>query len=573
MQRIQLICGRTHSILSLALILPLLGSGCDNSSTNPTGKSTSGPQKESPSDAESTATNPEESSTPVRDMLTQGNGSGAGGASSLVNLPTDTGNSYKPLDTGVSAPQTEPETAVVQDQTELRSRPFATIQPTDSKLPSDLVLHLQEVDEALGDLVTAGSHNIVEKDAFIQFGMRLGKMKLDTGERLANSPDATADQRKAGVLAQLIALSHMSGLGDVESAQQLQRLAENMSESSDPDLEHQSRIVLLGFELQNLQNGIQTAPNEVVTQVEGLFKRPEDRNFPEFMIVQQATFVLGQMGFSDAADRVRQILVEEYQDSEDPELRTASWNFATQNSQALQNYNVAYQSVDSPGFNPGDLVAAARGLYEAFPSAQTLEALSRSIVNIEYGGHVNLSRQLADFIDTKLAESNSNGATRAATEFIDAHKARVALVGSKLELKDLLSLDGEDLDWTNYEGKVLLIDFWATWCVPCLEEIPNLRKVSEQYPADELAVIAINIDENEEAARQFITNQEFPWTNFRFSDATGFNAAFLKENGVVAIPFLMLVGKDGVVQNIHVRGNALKDAVAKSLGEETLILD
>ena len=112
---------------------------------------------------------------------------------------------------------------------------------------------------------------------------------------------------------------------------------------------------------------------------------------------------------------------------------------------------------------------------------------------------------------------------------------RTALIGSETDLRDLVDLKGASFEGSEYAGKVVLLDFWATWCVPCLEEIPNLRQVHKQHSPDGFDVIGINIDENLESAQQFIESQDLPWKNFRFRDAPGFDAEFLRQHGIKAI--------------------------------------
>ncbi len=462
--------------------------------------------------------------------------------------------------------------AAVRDRTAIMNRPFATLKPLDSDDPEELIEHLDSIDAAIQDLVVAGTNDIVDQQTFVDFGMRLGKLKLETGQKLSNSPSASQQQRKTGVLTTIIALSHLSGLGDVESAKQLESLAEGMLSSEDPDIVHQCRVVLLGFELQSLQNGLSSEAGDLVDQVRGLFSRPEDRNFPEFMMGQQAVYVLSQMGFDEDAQKIQDILAGEYRDSSDPQLRAQTWSYVTRNSQALQNYNLATRSINSPEFNPQDLLAAARGLYQEYPTAQTLEQMSSSIANFEYSGLVELSRQLSEFVKEKMQDLDSSASSVATAKIIADHEARLDLIGKPLSLDGVVDFDGQPINWQDYEGKVVLVDFWATWCVPCLRELPNIRDVYEQYSEDGFTVIGINMDESTEEANNFIGKQNFPWKNYHFQDAAGFQSEFATRHGLKMIPFLVLMDRDGRVSKIHVRGAELSKAVRTYLGLETSLI-
>ncbi len=473
---------------------------------------------------------------------------------------------------GITAPVTEDELEAEQLRQQIASRDFATLQPLDSEIPAELVAHLKDIDQALGSLVESGANDLLKKEEFVEIGLRLGRMKLAAGEKLAHAEDATADDQKAGVLAQLIALSHMSGLGDVESAQQLESLARGLVEHPDPDLSHQSRVVLLGFELQNLQNGLETQAAKVVDQVRRLFTRPADAGFPEFMISQQAIVVLQQMGFHDEADQAAQVLIKEYQESEDPELRKATWNFATRDSQELANYNQAIQNLASDQSGGNDLVAAARGLLDRFPSGQTLEQIAQSLQAVEYAGHLFASQQLAQFVNESVPNIPASSATRSAEAKVEQHKRRLSFLGQPFEYAGFVDLDGQPIDQQQYTGKVVVVDIWATWCIPCINEIPRLREIHSKYASEGLEIVALNIDDNQEGATRFTQQQSFPWKNYRLTSGSFFDSDFAQSNGIEAIPFVVVIGKDGTVKKLHARGNSLETAVRTALGLEASLL-
>jgi thiol-disulfide isomerase/thioredoxin len=458
---------------------------------------------------------------------------------------------------------------VLNDQTELRNRPFVTLEPKDTDDPAALLIHLEEIDRALQDLVLAGSSNLLDKSTFTEGGLRLGRMKRSAGQRLAESPTASEKQRKSGKIAQLVALSHMSGLGDVESAKELERYAAELVNSGDPDLSHQSRVVLLGFELQSLQNGQNADPNVLLEQIEGLFQRPEDLNFPEFMVLQQADQVLTQMGFAEAAKQVREILVTEYRTSADPQLRGEAWLIETRGSQAYQNFLIAFNNLGSEAFDNATAMAAVRGLYSEFPSIQTIEQIANTVSNIEYSGQVELSRDIVSFINTAL-EDHPDSDHADIEKILADHTARVSLLNKPFQLNGITGFDGSGFQLGDYAGKVVLVDFWASWCVPCLREIPTIRALYAQLNAEGFEVISVNMDENLATAREFVQVQAFPWRTYHSQDedALGFRAPFAREMGISAIPFMVLVGRDGRVAAVHVRGQRLKPSVKALLGQK-----
>ncbi len=452
------------------------------------------------------------------------------------------------------------------DDLDFMQRPFMTLQPITSSSPGELIAHLRQIDSALQDLVLTGSRDFLDEKTFTQSGLRLGRMKQAAGLQLAQSSESSDRERKAGVIAQLVALSHMSGLGDVLAAHELERFASEMSTAEDADLAHQAQVVLIGFELQSLQNGVRATPEALMSQVDKLFVRPEDRGFPEFMVLQQAQQVLRQMGFVDAADQVKQTLVEAYRTSPDPQLRGEAWLIETQASQAYQNFLLAFRALGSEQFDSPAVLASLRGLYEEFPSLQTLEQIASTIANIEYSGQAGLSQDVASF--TQQAMSNySDQETLGVRNALAAHKARTALLGHELPLDGLVGFDGKPLLWDDYQGKVVLVDFWASWCIKCMGELPGIRQSYAEFSGRGFEVLSVNMDENLAAGRKVVEQQRFPWRSFHSDDpqAVGFKSALAQQLGVNAIPFMLLVGKDGRVAALHVRGELLKPTIAKLL--------
>ncbi len=128
-------------------------------------------------------------------------------------------------------------------------------------------------------------------------------------------------------------------------------------------------------------------------------------------------------------------------------------------------------------------------------------------------------------------------------------------------------LDGKPVTVAQYKGKVLLIDFWATWCGPCVAEVPNVVKAYNKYHAKGFDVLGVSLDRAPDKAKlqKFLKDQKMPWR--QIFDGKFWEAANAKAWGVQSIPFMVLIGKDGKIAAINMRGEALDPAIKAALAK------
>ena len=117
-------------------------------------------------------------------------------------------------------------------------------------------------------------------------------------------------------------------------------------------------------------------------------------------------------------------------------------------------------------------------------------------------------------------------------------------------------LDGTEDSLSAYRGRVVLIDFWATWCKPCVDALPELRELAAELPADRFTLLAISVDFDRETVIRFRENEPMPWVNWHAGLGGGW--------GIRSFPTYVLIDENGLVLD---RTNDLTGSLVSTLRE------
>jgi peroxiredoxin len=136
-------------------------------------------------------------------------------------------------------------------------------------------------------------------------------------------------------------------------------------------------------------------------------------------------------------------------------------------------------------------------------------------------------------------------------------------IGKPVELQ-FTAVDGRSVDLARLKGKVVLIDFWATWCGPCLGEVPNVKKTYDQFHARGFEIVGISLDKDKDKLTQFIADHQMAWP--QFFDGLYWQNKYARQFGIESIPAMWLIDKKGVLRNVNARAD-LGGEVQKLLAE------
>jgi thiol-disulfide isomerase/thioredoxin len=130
------------------------------------------------------------------------------------------------------------------------------------------------------------------------------------------------------------------------------------------------------------------------------------------------------------------------------------------------------------------------------------------------------------------------------------------------------TLDGGRFDLADHRGEVVLVDFWASWCRPCIEEMPNVRAAHDKYHDQGLTVVAVSLDFTREALEKFLADHPEPWPQIYFDEEgqRGFDNPLARRYNVQGIPWLLVFDREGKLAARNVRGPEIAVAVGDALG-------
>jgi peroxiredoxin len=184
---------------------------------------------------------------------------------------------------------------------------------------------------------------------------------------------------------------------------------------------------------------------------------------------------------------------------------------------------------------------------------------------LEMQGQEKQAAKLYRALAEQLSKSDNPTMNQFAEQF-EGSARKLELVGQSMAITGKL-VEGGKFDISQFKGKVVLVDFWATWCGPCIAELPNVKDVYARYHDQGFEVVGISLDNDKDDLTKFISEEHLPWPILfeGGEESSGWGHPLAKKYGVNAIPMAVLVNREGKVVTLNARGERLGEMVDQLL--------
>jgi peroxiredoxin len=285
------------------------------------------------------------------------------------------------------------------------------------------------------------------------------------------------------------------------------------------------------------------------------------RDFQEKKVAALDAYVKANAGATDAAEALAE---------------AAQLSKALGRAADVKRFAEAYLDKHAGGAAAGAMRLSRAGALAELGDAAGAETALREVVATagdDINGLVEATTTLGSMLVDAGRKADAKtlleevGTANARVRGLKEHFAKVAetydLIGSQPKAIGLPDTDGKVIDLAAYKGKVVLVDFWATWCGPCIAELPNVIAAYEKHHAQGFEIVGVSLDEDRGKLDAFVKARNMTWR--QHFDGKGWQNAAAQAWGIQSIPATFLIGADGKIVATDLRGSQLEQKLAKLL--------
>ena len=169
-----------------------------------------------------------------------------------------------------------------------------------------------------------------------------------------------------------------------------------------------------------------------------------------------------------------------------------------------------------------------------------------------------------EFVNKVSVDGEQVPQTMAQAEAFLVHGIRHTLLGSTVADEKARRLDGTEDNLSAYAGKVVLMDFWATWCGPCIAALPKMRNLAQAHPGERFEILGISVDAELETVTDFMEDEPMPWSHWHVGVGSELGLSW----NIAGYPTYVVVDADGVIRSRGHDLDAAMEVIRETLADE-----